>query len=83
MGNREKLNALGMEPGNARVMVSISVGVEVGPWSPDSPIASVTAQAVKEARERLRRVVEKESGISVLSVGVTRVVCDAVPEGGA
>lgn len=72
------LEKIGFEPGNVRVLVTVNLSVEVGPWSPDNcDVGKISAQARDEAMERVQQLVSKAPGVYVSGGTMTRVVVDS------
>lgn len=67
-----------MKPKAARVVVELTICVEVGAYGEGWSITEAIEQACHEATNRVHRVLgDKANGISVLSAKGARLVCDA------
>lgn len=71
-----KLESAGFVPGSARVIVTLSVGVEVGNWPADCLVGDAAATAIREAKDKLAQHLEG-SGIIINGATFARVVYDA------
>lgn len=70
-------NEITMRPTNARVVVELTVAVEVAGYGPAASIAESIEDACREAQSRVRFALGEKSGVTVLSAKSARVVCDA------